>query len=91
MKPKPLLILMVLLLVLVSTTVVYAFVADYSLTWWTVDGGGGISNGGQYTLSGTIGQADTRVMRSGEYFLAGGFWGAGWQPVIQHYLPLINR
>jgi hypothetical protein len=30
----------------------------YELTWYTIDGGGGVSRGGQYVLTGTIGQPD---------------------------------
>jgi len=48
----------------------------YSLDWWTVDSGGGSSNGGNYTLSGTIGQHDASdPMTGGDYGLQGGFWG----------------
>ena len=46
-----------------------------SISWWTVDGGGGTSSGGAYTLSGTIGQADASTpMSGGAYTLTGGFW-----------------
>jgi hypothetical protein len=31
---------------------------DYILDWSTIDGGGGQSSGGQYVLTGTIGQPD---------------------------------
>ena len=31
---------------------------DYRIVWSTIDGGGGRSAGGQYVLTGTIGQAD---------------------------------
>jgi len=27
---------------------------DYSISWYTIDGGGGQSSGGQYILTGTI-------------------------------------
>jgi hypothetical protein len=40
-----------------------------------VDGGGGTSTGGVYTVSGTIGQPDAGVMTNGPYRLDGGFWG----------------
>ena len=46
---------------------------DYGLSWSTIDGGG-TSNGGQYVLSGTIGQPDASVMSGGSYELLGGFW-----------------
>ena len=31
---------------------------DYILTWSTIGGGGGTSSGGQFVLTGTIGQPD---------------------------------
>jgi hypothetical protein len=45
-----------------------------SIDWWTVDGGGGTSTGGVYTVSGTIGQPDGGRMSGGQFSLAGGFW-----------------
>ncbi len=46
-----------------------------SLPWWTVDGGGGTSSGGAYTLSATIGQPDASGPQAGgSYTLTGGFW-----------------
>ncbi len=46
-----------------------------SISWWTIDGGGGTSTGGAYTLSGTIGQPDaSNPMTGGAYTLTGGFW-----------------
>src|SRR4051812_29806313 len=49
---------------------------SYSIDWYTIDGGGGTSSGGPYTLSGTIGQPDAGVHTGGPYTLLGGFWGA---------------
>lgn len=48
----------------------------YSINWFTVDGGGGTSSGGIYSLSGTIGQPDANhnAMVGGTYSLTGGFW-----------------
>jgi hypothetical protein len=47
-----------------------------------VDGGGGTSTGGVYTLSGTIGQPDaSAAMTGGAYTLTGGFW-AGMGPRV---------
>jgi hypothetical protein len=59
--------------------------AQYSIDWYTVDGGGGTSSGGPYTLSGTIGQPDADVVSlcsadggpgcvNPTYELTGGFW-----------------
>jgi hypothetical protein len=60
---------------LISTFCVRAWAASYSLNWSTVDGGGGTSTGGVYTVSGTIGQPDTGAMSGGNYSVQGGFWG----------------
>jgi hypothetical protein len=49
----------------------------YDLSWHTIDGGGGTSTGGGYSLHGTIGQPDAGVMSGGDYELAGGFWAGG--------------
>ena len=51
----------------------------YEIDWYTVDGGGGLSTGGTFTLEGTIGQPDAGTMTGGDYVLAGGFW-TGWTP-----------
>jgi hypothetical protein len=48
---------------------------QYSIDWSTIDGGGGTSTGGVYTVSGTIGQPDAGAMSGGTYTLSGGFWG----------------
>jgi hypothetical protein len=48
---------------------------QYAINWSTIDGGGGTSTGGVYSVSGTIGQPDAGVMSGGGYSLTGGFWG----------------
>lgn len=53
-----------------------ALAQSYSIDWFTIDGGGGTSTGGGYSVSGTIGQPDAGVSSSGNYSLIGGFWGA---------------
>lgn len=52
-------------------------VGDYDISWYTIDGGGGTSSGGPYTLTGTIGQPDAAYSAGGEYELLGGFWPGG--------------
>jgi len=48
---------------------------SYSIDWHTIDGGGGTSTGGVYSVSGTIGQPDAGApMSGGKYSLTGGFW-----------------
>jgi len=48
---------------------------NYSIDWFTIDGGGGTSSGGAYSLSGTIGQPDAGRMSGGNFSVDGGFWG----------------
>ena len=48
--------------------------ADYDLSWHTIDGGGGVSSGETYIVRGTIGQADAAYSEGGQYELLGGFW-----------------
>src|SRR5687768_18612225 len=48
---------------------------NYKIDWFTIDGGGGTSSGGPYTLSGTIGQPDAGTLAGGSFSLVGGFWG----------------
>ncbi len=49
--------------------------AQYSIDWFTIDGGGGTSTGGVYSVSGTIGQPDAGgPMTNGQYSVTGGFW-----------------
>ena len=48
---------------------------SYAIDWFTIDGGGGTSTGGVYSVSGTIGQPDAGKMTGGNYSIDGGFWG----------------
>lgn len=48
--------------------------AQYSIDWHTIDGGGGTSTGGVYSVTGTIGQPDAGTMSGGNFTLNGGFW-----------------
>jgi hypothetical protein len=49
--------------------------AQFSIDWYTIDGGGGTSTGGAYTVSGTVGQPDAGPsMTGGDFALTGGFW-----------------
>ena len=53
-----------------------AFAQNFSLDWFTLDGGGGTSTGGVFAVSGTIGQPDASAqpMTGGSFSLTGGFW-----------------
>ena len=47
----------------------------YDLSWHTIDGGGGTSTGGVFSVTGTIGQPDAGgPMTNGQYSVTGGFW-----------------
>ena len=54
--------------------------AQSEISWYTIDGGGGTSTGGGYSISGTIGQPDAgpaaESLTGGAYELTGGFWVA---------------
>lgn len=54
-----------------------ASAANYDIVWSTIDGGGGQSSGGQYVLTGTIGQPDADWSSGGGYEVLGGFWPGG--------------
>ena len=53
--------------------------AGFSLPWWTINSGGGTSQGGAYSIRGTIGQADVGRLSGGSYVLEGGFWSGAIQ------------
>jgi len=64
-----------LLILILSLGATLARAQNYSIDWFTIDGGGGTSTGGVYSVSGTIGQPDAGHMSGGNYTLDGGFWG----------------
>jgi hypothetical protein len=56
--------------------------AQLSISWFTIDSGGGTSSGGGFTLSGTIGQPDaSTTLTGGTFTLTGGFWPGIGQPL----------
>lgn len=63
---------------------------EYDLSWSTIDGGGGRSTGGTYTVGGTLGQPDAGELSGGDYVLRGGFWPGG---AVEYtiYLPFVLR
>ncbi len=67
LKMKKLSVLLVLILSLPAP-------AGYEISWHTIDGGGGVSSGGQYIVGGTIGQAEGGYSAGGGYEVLGGFW-----------------
>jgi len=47
---------------------------SFRIDWSTIDGGGGTSTGGIYSVSGTIGQPDAGALTGNGFSLTGGFW-----------------
>ena len=55
-----------------------AHAQPFSINWYTIDGGGGTSTGGTFSVSGTIGQPDAGTLTGGTFEVKGGYWsGAG--------------
>ena len=66
----------------------------YAISWWSVQGGSNTtSQGGEYRLAGSAGQAEAGLLAGGSYTLAGGFWagagGSAGSGVIRLHLPMI--
>jgi hypothetical protein len=47
---------------------------NYTINYYSVDGGGGTSTGGVYSVNGTLGQPDAGAMSGGDFSVVGGFW-----------------
>ena len=63
------------LLTLIYTSICLPLAAqNFTIDWFTIDGGGGTSTGGGYSLSGTLGQPDAGLHSGGPFTLHGGFW-----------------
>lgn len=79
MRTKKLIFLCQWMLSIIVFTVAISTASDtqYQLNWSTIDGGGGTSSGGQYVLTGTIGQPDAAYSAGGNYELLSGFWPGG--------------
>ncbi len=87
MRNKIILIGGLLLLLLLMSGLAIARPETLSLSWWTIDGGGGTAVGGDLTLMGTIGQPDAGSLTGGQYTLTGGFWSPDTGHVL--FLPVI--
>ncbi len=63
------------LLVLLLVAAAPAQTGDgYDLSWNSIDGGGGTSTDGDFSVDGTVGQPDAGTLTDGDYTLNGGFW-----------------
>ncbi|MGB3717234.1 MAG: hypothetical protein WA996_22660 [Candidatus Promineifilaceae bacterium] len=77
---------------LLLASVVLAVAGELSLSWWSVDGGGGQSIGGEYAVQGAIGQPEAGTVVGDDYLLTGGFWAgpsATGFPDWSYYIPLV--
>jgi hypothetical protein len=65
-----------LTLVAVLTLLANARAQQFSISWYTIDGGGGGSQSRSCAVTGTIGQPDASyyTMSSGRFSVTGGFW-----------------
>jgi hypothetical protein len=63
---------------------------ELTIDWSSIDGGGARSSSGAYVIEGTIGQADTSVLSSSRFTVAGGYWAVV-TPRARVQLPLIRR
>ena len=63
------------IIVVALSKIALAQVDDFDIIKSTIDGGGGLSSGGEFSIQGTIGQADaTTALSGGDFSLIGGFW-----------------
>jgi hypothetical protein len=60
---------------LLAFTVSVACAQNYSVDWYKISGGGGTSSGGNFSVSGTIGQHDAgNALTGGNFSLTSGYW-----------------
>ena len=65
----------ILFLPLIFSVALASYGQPYAIDWFKIAGGSGTSMGGNYILSGTIGQHDASgAMSSGNYSVTGDFW-----------------
>ena len=89
---RVLIVALVLLAFLASGTLVLAQTGEFSLPWYTIDGGSTSSHGGDFALSGTIGQPDAGTLSRGDFTLAGGYSGGVMSTTEQQvFLPMVRR
>lgn len=85
----------VILTVVTTVPLALAQSGPLDIPWYTIDGGGTTaSSGGDFVLSGTVGQPDAGVLSGGIYIVRGGFRGVAPVPdtkVSTVYLPLIQK
>ncbi|MFQ5433729.1 MAG: hypothetical protein ACE5FD_02535 [Anaerolineae bacterium] len=86
--------LIALMALLVTSFVVAQSGGTFDLIWSSIDGGGGVSAGGDYVLGGTSGQPDAGELSGGNFTVLGGFWQDETvieAPSYSLYLPFVTR
>ena len=64
-----------LLCLAVAAPVWVSLAQPLTIPWHTIDGGGGLSSGGSFSIAGTIGQPDAgQAMHGGSFSIRAGFW-----------------
>ncbi len=59
----------------VGTPISVSLAQPLTIPWHTIDGGGGLSSGGSFSIAGTIGQPDAgQPMQGGSFSIRVGFW-----------------
>jgi hypothetical protein len=90
-RTKFLIALLLLAVFLAASFSIVHALANFDLSWWSVDGGGAMNlAAGGYNLSGSAGQPDAASLANGGYTLNGGFW-AGFPANFYNYLPPIRH
>ena len=85
---------LILIVLTLASGVVFAATNDFSINWWTVDSGGGTSQGGDFSVSGSVGQPDAgEPMSGGSFTVVGGYWEGAVAPTLleEIFMPLIIR
>ena len=76
MRRTVILVLATLVFLVSAVALAQSSGGDFEIIKNTIDGGGGMSQGGDFTLTGTIGQPDAgnKVLSGENFSLSGGFW-----------------
>ena len=84
--------LILLLLIMLVAGGVVAANGGVTIDWYSVDSGGGQSDGGDYQLDGIIGQPEAQTSATGgDYQLDGGYLAGTTAAEYTIYLPLVIR
>ncbi len=80
----------IIYLLLLATFLTYAQSGgNFNIKKSSIDSGGGLSTGGGFSLTGTIGQTDaSKIVSGGNFSVTGGFWNE--KPVIREDLMFTN-